>query len=131
MSRFYSDPLSDQIPSERGQEIWNRRSPFRNQDYQWHQEQVREVVRRKLRALEYVADRLTRLLENDLSSRAPRVVDVFRQTGRLTGVGDDCQIIFQHARLMAAAQRLEVDLLMAMPPHEREARFQSARSKRC
>ena len=30
-------------------------------------------------------------------------------------------------RLMAAAQRLEIDLLMAMPPHEREARFRSAR----
>ena len=28
---------------------------------------------------------------------------------------------------MASAQRLEIDLLMAMPPHEREARFRSAR----
>ena len=28
---------------------------------------------------------------------------------------------------MAAAQKLEVDLVMAMPPHEREARFRSVR----
>jgi hypothetical protein len=44
----------------------------------------------------------------------------------ITGVGDNGQIIYQHSRLMAAAERIEIDLLMAMPPHEREARFRSA-----
>ena len=127
VNKFYRDPLSDQIPSERGYEIWNRTSPFPNQDFQWHQEEVRKVVRRKLHAVAYVTEKLTGLLRDDLRSQAPRVSDVFQPTGRLTGVGDDGQIIYQHTRLMAAAQRLQVDLLMAMPPHEREARFHSAR----
>jgi hypothetical protein len=127
VNKFYRDPLSDQIPSERGHEVWERASPFRDQDFQWHQEQLRLVVRRKLHAVSYVAEKLTRLLGDDLSARAPEVNAVFQPADRLTGVGDDGQIIYQHARLMAAAQRLDVDLLMAMPPHEREARFRSAR----
>ena len=127
VNKFYRDPLSDQIPSERGHEIWNRASPFPDQDFQWHQEQIRDVVRRKLHATLYVAEKLTGLLRGELSSDAPCVGDVFQPASRLTGVGDDGHIIFQHARLMAASQRLEVDLLMAMPPHEREARFRSAR----
>jgi DNA replication ATP-dependent helicase Dna2 len=31
VNKFYLDPLSDQIPSERGSEIWERKSPFRTQ----------------------------------------------------------------------------------------------------
>ena len=127
VNKFYRDPLSDQIPSERGHEIWNRASPFPNQDFQWHQEEIRKVVRRKLHAIVYVAEKLTGLLRGELGSEAPRVGAVFQPAGRLTGVGDDGQILFQHSRLMAASQRLEIDLLMAMPPHEREARFHSAR----
>ncbi len=127
INKFYRDPLSDQIPSERGHEVWERASPFRDQDFQWHQEELRKVVKRKLHALSYVTEKLTRLLADDLSAEAPVVNAVFQPADRLTGVGDDGQILFQHTRLMAAAQRLEVDLLMAMPPHEREARFRSAR----
>ena len=103
VNKFYRDPLSDQIPSERGHEIWNRASPFPDQDFQWHQEQIRNVVRRKLGAVSYVAEKLTRRLQDDLSSQAPRVGDVFQPAGRLTGVGDDGQILFQHSRLMAAS----------------------------
>jgi hypothetical protein len=127
VNKFYRDPLSDQIPSERGHEVWERASPFRDQDFQWHQEELRKVVKRKLHAISYVAEKLTRMLADDLSAKAPEVNAVFQPADRLTGVGDDGQIIYQHARLMAAAQRLDVDLLMAMPPHEREARFRSAR----
>jgi hypothetical protein len=127
VNKFYRDPLSDQIPSERGHEVWEQASPFRDQDFQWHQEEMRKVVKRKLHAAAYVAEKLTRMLADDLSARAPDVNAVFQPADRLTGVGDDGQIFYQHARLMAAAQRLEVDLLMAMPPHEREARFRSAR----
>jgi len=85
------------------------------------------VVKRKLQATTYVADKLTRMLGEGLTAEAPAVGSVFQGAPRLTGVGDDGQIIFQHARLMAAAQRMEINLLMAMPPHEREARFRSAR----
>ena len=127
VNKFYRDPLSDQVPSERGHEVWERASPFRDQDWQWHQEELRKVVKRKLHALSYVAEKLTRMLAGSLSARAPDVTAVFQPADRLTGVGDDGQILFQHARLMTAAQQLEIDLLMAMPPHEREARFRSAR----
>ena len=77
VNKFYRDPLSDQIPSERGHEIWNHDSPFADQDFQWHQEQVRGVVRRKLDAVTYVAEKLIGLLGDELSSQAPRVGDVF------------------------------------------------------
>lgn len=127
VNKFYRDPLSDQIPSERGHEVWEQESPFRDQDFQWHQEEMRKVVKRKLHAISYVAEKLTRMLADDLNASAPEVNAVFQPADRLTGVGDDGQIIYQHTRLMAAAQKLEVDLLMAMPPHEREARFRSAR----
>jgi DNA replication ATP-dependent helicase Dna2 len=127
VNKFYRDPLSDQIPSERGHEVWERASPFKDQDFQWHQEELRKVVRRKLHANAYVAEKVTRLLQDELTAQAPGVNDVFQPATRLTGVSDDGQILFQHTRLMAAAQHLEIDLLMAMPPHEREARFQSAR----
>jgi DNA replication ATP-dependent helicase Dna2 len=127
VNKFYRDPLSDQIPSERGHEIWERGSPFRDRDFQWHQDTTRAVVRRKLQAVSYVAEKLTRLLGTTLTSEAPTVGSVFQPADRLAGVGDDGQIIYQHAKLMASAERLEIDLLMAMPPHEREARFRSAR----
>jgi DNA replication ATP-dependent helicase Dna2 len=127
INKFYRDPLSDQIPSERGHEIWEHAAPFADRDFQWHQETVRHVVKRKLHAISYVSEKLTRLLGDSLTAEAPAVGSIFQGSDRLTGVGDDGQIIYQHARLMAAAQRLEVDLLMAMPPHEREARFRSAR----
>lgn len=127
---FYKDPLSDQIPSERGHEIWERSAPFRRQDYQQHQEQVRRVVRTKLSAVLYVAMQLAIDLNETLSADAPLFSSVFSPLGRMTGTGDDEEIIYQHARLMSAVQRMEIELLMAMPPHEREARYASLRVSR-
>jgi DNA replication ATP-dependent helicase Dna2 len=130
VNKFYRDPLSDQIPSERGHEIWERASPFADRDFQAHQEAVRNVVKRKLSALAYVTQKLTRFLGDALSAEAPSVGSVFQPADRLTAVNDDGQIIYQHAKLMASAERMEIELLMAMPPHEREARFKSARVER-
>lgn len=130
VNKFYLDPLSDQIPSERGSEIWERKSPFRTQDFQWHQEQTRRVVVDKLRAVSWVVRGIQRRLQDTLSAEAPDVDDVFGPVAAMAGVGFDGQMIYQHARLMHAAAKLENDLLMAMPPHEREARFVSARVER-
>jgi len=130
VNKFYLDPLSDQIPSERGSEVWERKSPFKSQDYQWHQRQVLNVVKSKLSALEWVVRGLNRRLRDSLSSEAPNVGNVFSPIDALTGVGFDGQLIYQHTRLMNASQQLENDLLMAMPPHEREARYDSARVQR-
>jgi DNA replication ATP-dependent helicase Dna2 len=130
VNKFYLDPLSDQIPSERGSEIWERKSPFRTQDFQWHQEQTRRVVVDKLRAVSWVVRGIQRRLQATLSADSPDVGEVFAPVAAMPGVGFDGQMIYQHARLMHAAAKLENDLLMAMPPHEREARFVSARVER-
>ncbi|MDX1121826.1 AAA family ATPase [Sinorhizobium medicae] len=128
---FFADPLSDQIPSERGHEIWRRKSPFPKTSPDQFQEDLRRVVRTRLSATLSVVDRLKSDLNKDentkLSSEAPTVDSVFGRADSLTAVAQDSQVLYQHARLMDAAQGLEVDLLMAMPPFEREARFASIR----
>lgn len=124
---FFNDPLTDQIPSERGHEVWNQRSPFRRADYQAYREILRRVVRTRLNALMAVAERLTDDLRSTLIATAPTVRSVFDQTQPLGAVARDSEIIYQHARLMDAAAKLEVDVLMAMPPHQREATFASVR----
>ena len=127
VKRLYRDPLYDQIPSERGHEIWNHTSPYPDLDFEGHREEVKRTVGRKLHALIYIAERLTRTLRDHLTADAPRVREVFQPAARLRGVANDAQILYQHTRLMAAAAELEIELLMAMPPHEREARYHSAR----
>jgi hypothetical protein len=66
-------------------------------------------------------------LGDTLVAEAPAVGSIFSQTERLGKASNDGQIIYQHARLMASAQALDIALVMAMPPHEREARFISVR----
>ena len=124
---LYHDPLNDQIPPERAHELWNRSSPDPDIDFEGHREEVKRTVRRKLHALIYIAEKLTRMLRDHLTADAPGVRDVFRPTERLGGVAHDAEVLYQHARLMAAADGLEIELLMAMPPHDREARYRSAR----
>ncbi|TGV15203.1 helicase [Mesorhizobium sp. M8A.F.Ca.ET.173.01.1.1] len=129
---FFADPLSDQIPSERGHEVWaGNKSPFKDQTPDDFQEELRRVVRQRLGATLSVANRLRYDLEKTedtkLTAEAPSIDRVFGDGDRLSAVAQDLQVIYQHARLMDAAQALEVDLQMATPPFEREARFQSVR----
>lgn len=127
VSRHFVDPLSDQIPSERGHEIWNRSSPFEGVDYQGYRDIVRKYVGRRLDAVLAVADRLVDDLKASLSSDAPRIDKVFAQAEPAGSMSRDGEVLYQHARLMHAAQVLENELLMAMPAHQREASFASAR----
>ncbi len=127
MHPFFHDPLSDQIPSERGHEVWNKRSPFKGVDYQAYRDRLRRAVRTRTRAIIAVAERLTTDLKDDLAAAAPAVASVMDPTRALGAVATDGEILYQHARLMHAAQELEVDTLMAMPPHQREAVFESLR----
>lgn len=129
---FYADPLSDQIPSERGHEVWaGNKSPFKDQTPDEFQEELRRVVRQRLGATLSVVDRLRSDFggseDTKLSAKAPSIDRVFGDGDRLPAVSQDLQVIYQHARLMEAAHTLEVDLMMATPPFEREARFQSVR----
>ncbi len=127
VNKFFFDPLSDQIPSERGHEIWNKRSPFRSVDWQAYRDTLKRVVRVRLDALHAVVERLTDDLKGTLTASAPSVRSILDQTSPLGAVSQDSEILYQHARLMAAAEVLEVARLMAMPPHQREATFESAR----
>lgn len=127
---FFMDPLSDQIPSERGHEVWKDASPFRTKTSEEYQEMLRRAVEQKLSATLSVARRLAMDLKGSLHAKAPAIANVFGRGKPLSAIATDCQIVYQHARLMDAADRLEVDLLMAMPPFEREARFASVRIER-
>lgn len=124
---FFHDPLSDQLPSERGHEVWNRRSPFRRVDYQAYRDRLKRAVRVRLDALLAITEQLTDDLKGTLSAGAPTVRSVLDQTRPLQAVSRDGEILYQHARLMAAAEELDVSMLMAMPPHQREAVFKSVR----
>ena len=81
----------------------------------------------KLSATLAVVRRLVLDLGDTLHAEAPTVTRVFGRGTRLDAVANDSQVLYQHARLMKAAEELEIDLLMAMPPFEREARFASVR----
>ncbi|MGN8094765.1 AAA domain-containing protein [Methylobacterium sp. 22177] len=124
---FFLDPLSDQIPSERGHEVWAETSPFEDEDPQTYEESLKRAVRIRLDAIHAVADRLVDDLKGDLSASAPSVKSILEQTKPLGAVAQDFEILYQHARLIAAAARMKNDLLMALPPHQREATFESAR----
>lgn len=127
MPGLFVDPLSDQLPSERGHEIWNRRSPFKSSNWQEYREALSRSVVTRLDALLAVTDRLVEDLGRSLSASAPRIEDVLGSTRLLGAISWDSEILYQHARLMAAAAALENELLMAMPPHQREAAFESVR----
>lgn len=120
---LFEDALSDQIPSERAHEIWSRRTTSRTWLQQVHI--LEETVQKKLYALKVVTERL----EVDLKLRLkqvspPIVIGPPKQQRRLSVDG---QLWHAFAKLDEALAELEIQKIRAMPPHEREARFYSAR----
>lgn len=120
---LFSTPLSDQIPSERAHEIWAKVTAPRH----WQQQMTTysETVRKRLSALETVTKRFEADLRPQLSHTAP-----FIQVGppaRQSRVSADGQLWYSFARLNTALEELDVHQVRAMPPHERAARFRSAR----
>jgi hypothetical protein len=76
--------------SERGHEVWNRRSPFRDGDYQRHRETVRTVVKTKLSAIlsvdlqhAFQASPRTAKSSSSMPSSSPR-----RLSGKRSAHGD-------------------------------------------
>ena len=120
---LFSTPLSDQIPSERAHEIWAKVTAPRH----WQEQMTvySETVRRRLEALET----LTKRLEVDLGSQLSHTAPLIRlgPPARQTRVSTDGQLWYAFARLNAALDELQVHQGRAMPPHERSARFRSAR----
>lgn len=121
---LFEDPLSDQVPSERAHEIWSRAGAPRP----WNQQlnQLEQTIRVKLSAVEIVAQRLGDDLRSQLNRTAPRI-DNLRPPSLPRRMADDARLWFVFAKLDVALSALDVQQIHAMPPHEREARFKSAR----
>ena len=124
VASLFEDPLSDQIPSERAHEIWSRSGGSRP----WNQQlqQLERTVRVRVSAVESVAQRLGDDLQGQLNRTAPRIADL-RPPSLPNRMADDARLWFVFTRLNVALQELEIQKIHAMPPHEREARFKSAR----
>ena len=121
---LFEDPLSDQIPSERAHEIWSRAGGTRP----WNQQlqQLERTVRVRVSAVESVAQRLGDDLQGQLNRTAPRIGDL-RPPALPRRMADDARLWFVFTKLNVALEELEIQKVHAMPPHEREARFKSAR----
>lgn len=120
---LFGTPLSDQIPSERAHEIWSRVTAPRH--WQQQMDTYRETVRKRLTALETVTRRLEDDLGNQLSQTAP-VISI-GPPPRQNRLSVDGQLWYAFAKLNTALEELDVHQIRAMPPHERTARFRSAR----
>lgn len=120
---LFEDPLSDQIPSERAHEIWARVT----HPHPWADQLavLRETVGKQLRAIEAVTKRLEQDLRASLTQTAPPIN--IGPPQRQVGISFDGQLWYGFAKLNAAIDELDVHQVRAMPPHEREARFRSAR----
>lgn len=121
---IFEDPLSDQVPSERAHEIWTRMG----QPRPWSQQvtQLRSTVTTKLYALHSIMWRLRHDLKGRLHSRAPKITEI-KPPASLQRVSADGQIWYAFARLNAQVVSLEHSISLAMPVHEREAKYLAAR----
>lgn len=121
---LFEDPLSDQIPSERAHEIWSRNTGTRPWNVQL--QQLERTVKTRLNALESVTQRLEDDLRPQLGQTAPRIADL-GPPSLPAKMSYDGRLWFVFAKLNSALTELEIQQTRAMPPHEREARFRSAR----
>lgn len=121
---IFEDPLSDQVPSERAHEIWTKMG----QPRPWSQQitQLRSTVTMKLRALHSIMWRLRLDLQGQLRSRAPKITEI-KPPPSLQRVSADGQIWYAFAGLNAQVVSLEHTISLAMPVHEREAKYLAAR----
>lgn len=123
----FSDPLSDQIPSERGHELWSGKPVRAGELIDDYADRLKKAVRMRLQATLSIARKLAHDLNERLVAKAPAVDAIFAPTKPLFGVANDLQVIYQHQRLMAASAEVDVDITMAMSPSEREARYRAIR----
>ncbi|WP_069789835.1 AAA domain-containing protein [Cyanobacterium sp. IPPAS B-1200] len=122
---LFEDILSDLIPSERAHDIWSRsRKPY----WRDQMDTLGETVEKRLNALKIIVDKLENDLQTQLDQTAPKVNII--PPPRQNRLSWDSQLWYMFAKLDAALSELEVHQIRAMPPHEREARFYSARLTR-
>jgi hypothetical protein len=123
---LFGTSLSDQIPSERAHEIWSHVTTPKH----WSDQLAtyRRTVTTRLDALASVTERLETDLRPALNQAAPQI-DI-SPPPRETRLSNDGQLWYAFARLNVALAELEIHQIRAMPPHERAARFHSARLTR-
>lgn len=118
--RYFEDKFSSQVPSERAHQVWAPKEgwPITLQN-------LHRVVQLQLKALQTI----TRRLEWDLRDRLQQIAPQINiGPPRLqSNISLDGQLWYGFAKLDAALDELEVCQIRAMPAHEREARFHSAR----
>ncbi|MEM6782985.1 MAG: hypothetical protein AAF624_04535, partial [Bacteroidota bacterium] len=121
---YLQDPLSDLVPSERGHELWAEPN---HPDYAARLDRFVKTCKKKLRMLEAVRNRLHDDMHPSLSDHAAPGISV-GPPGRIVPAASwDAQLWYGFAKLDAEIQQLEAEQVRSMPPHEREARFKSAR----
>jgi DNA replication ATP-dependent helicase Dna2 len=124
---LFEDPLSDQIPSERAHAIWSKAGgSFPHAD---QQTALTRALNVRLNALESIASRLMQDLKGNLRREAPPLTHIAppESVAKLTA---DELLILTFSRLNAAVDAQNNAQIRAMPPHEREAKFESARLTR-
>lgn len=118
---MFEDKLSDQIPSERAVEIWQRKP-----GWEATLSNLLKAVRSQHTALSLVAERLERDLDLSSFSLTAPYIHV-GGAARKDYMSLDGHLLVTFARLNVAMEGLAKDEIRAMPPHEREARGKSAR----
>lgn len=124
---LFEDPFSDQIPSERAHAIWTKAGGR----YPWVTQaaDLTRTVSVRLNALEEVAAKLGEDLRGQLVRKAPKVTSLAppSSVNRLT---PDELLIYAFHKLNDAYQQNKTAQIRAMPAHQREAMFASARLTR-
>lgn len=118
---MFEDKLSDQIPSERAVEIWQRKP-----GWEATVSNLLKAVRSQHTALSLIVEKL----EVDLDLSSSSLTAPFIHAGGATRnqyMSLDGHLLVTFARLNIAMEGLGKDEVRAMPPHEKEARGKSAR----
>lgn len=124
MPRYFDVPLSDQIPSERAHDIWNRGPNFARV-----MGDLQRAVSVKLDALDQVTRRLRTDLQGNLRREAARIAYLGAPSRQPNMTADEL-LLYCYARLDTAVADQETLRHRAMPAHEREAKFASMRLSR-
>jgi hypothetical protein len=117
--------LSDYIPYERVYEIWNRTTTAKSK-HTWedHVENLKKTVKTKLSALVSIERRLRKDLSGRLKQSAIKVSDL--KPPDPGNMANDSKLWYVFAEYNNALEKINIQKIYAMPPEEREARFESA-----
>ncbi|WP_375345368.1 DEAD/DEAH box helicase [Priestia megaterium] len=124
---LFEDFLSDQIPSERAHEIWNR-SIKENRHWMKQMHLYEQTVTKRLSALEDITRRVQKDLRSQLQEQSPTItISAPRARGKMSADGE---LWYAFSKLNARVNENEVLAIRALSIEEREAKFHSAKLTR-